>query len=81
MSSALLIIGLTVSIVLIVFVTQQAMSLATVASVQVAYAGKEPQWLTFDSLGECHQFVKDNPDLELQKKDCIRGPPPSPDPE
>ncbi len=48
--------GMSVSIVTIVLLAQQGMSAlsTSMASVQAAYAGKEPQWLTFESLGKCH---------------------------
>ncbi len=64
---SILIIGATVS-------TVEALS-AVGAFVQSAYASQEPEYITFDSVGDCHKFVKQNSDL-YDKSDCQKGTPP-----
>jgi hypothetical protein len=48
---------------------------AVVAYLPSAEAGQGPHYITFDSIGKCHQFVKDNADL-YAKDDCQKGLPP-----
>jgi len=46
------------------------------AYLQAADAGQEPHYVTFNSLGECLQFGKFNPELGFSKSDCQKGAPP-----
>jgi len=49
---------------------------AVVAYLQTADAGQGPQYETFNSLGDCHKYVKENAELGYVKSDCQKGTPP-----
>ena len=53
-----------------------ALRSAVVAYVQTAEAGQGPQYVTFSSLGDCHNYVKENAALGYVKSDCQKGTPP-----
>ena len=48
---------------------------AVVAYVQTADASHGPRYITFESIGDCHQYVKQNSEL-YDKSDCQKGTPP-----
>jgi hypothetical protein len=48
---------------------------AVVAYIQTADASQGPRYITFESLGDCHKYVKENSDF-YDKSDCKRGSPP-----
>jgi hypothetical protein len=48
---------------------------AVVAYLPTADASQGPRYITFESVGECHQYVKENNDL-YDKSDCQKGTPP-----
>ena len=64
---SILIIGATVNIV-------EALASA-VYYLGTADASQGPRYIIFDSLGDCHKYVKQNSDL-YDKSDCKKGSPP-----
>ena len=48
---------------------------AVVAYLPTADASQGPRYITFDSIGDCHQYVKQNSEL-YDKSDCQKGTPP-----
>lgn len=48
---------------------------AVVAYLTTAEASQGPRYITFDNLGDCHTYVKENSEL-YDKSDCKKGTPP-----
>ena len=62
--------------VVLLAATLNAVNAAAIyAYIQSAYASQGPEYITFETLGDCHKYVKQNSDF-YEKSDCKKGAPP-----
>jgi len=69
----------TIFALTIVLVLHQALQ-ANAAFLGSLFGGKDNQYIIFDTMGKCKQYVENNPDLGYNENDCHKGNPPPPTP-